>query len=798
MEEPYVSEMIEKVFGEYRDQHKDILKKYKNAIRNYTGTKYASMNRLLRSKPGYLLSTYKHYKSIPDTFAALKKTKEYNKDLFAFFKELPPFIPSRHLILYRSVKNNIVEQLDKSGAHKDKAFTSVSTNLFNTMTMNVFNDDKNKYIPLRIHLLPGIEYKLFPINTISLVQEEEEILFAPPVKYYLCPHYIDYRLRINEEGESIRDCILIPDEPRYKKLLKDQKWLDKWSAIIAQEESYMFKDINTTNIGAIYPSTNTEHYKGVYIFKFIQQIEYLIDTYISRIQHYNDENAFPDINADIQKIYSNVMDSIFNVRIKGEIQAQLYHYLEALNASIVKNVVPKSKFLAYGEWMKAVGATHHRGGAGSITRVAPDDSEVRDILRHIVADDSVNAMLNEWIHKIQQFLIHFNIPVKEVFELPHWFYAINICGYIPIDSASDLNNEIVTQREKLTVIYRFAMKFSGLLWHYYIGNPTAQLPTLINHNAMSLKMKVLLNSYNVQYTENDVTNRELLKNKYLSDPKLSSIFRDFTKPMSGSDLEIYKHDRITQNKPRHISVDALIEPLSEKEKAVLQDTTLVQRGITAFRLRGIRHIGELPWITGSALYKVKENSPFYKLAEKNNKDILSGVSGSTQLMLELAKFFNMNERNVLLALLPWMYIHQDHSLFEMLLVSKTYIPHYEISISDREYIRSLNYTHGGYISTVTSKDINHQLKKLQALLSNLPDGVELSKSIKHELDITSKLIEKIEIEKPATARATATATRSNRNTSESNIELVALRAYKFPDMDGFDYAKILGLQAPYG
>jgi len=167
-------------------------------------------------------------------------------------------------------------------------------------------------------------------------------------------------------------------------------------------------------------------------------------------------------------------------------------------------------------------------------------------------------------------------------------------------------------------------------------------------------------------------------------------------------------------------------------------------------------------------------------------------------MLELAKFFNMNERNVLLALLPWMYIHQDHSLFEMLLVSKTYIPHYEISISDREYIRSLNYTHGGYISTVTSKDINHQLKKLQALLSNLPDGVELSKSIKHELDITSKLIEKIEIEKPATARATATATRSNRNTSESNIELVALRAYKFPDMDGFDYAKILGLQAPYG
>lgn len=797
MEEPYASEMIERVFGEYRNQNQHLIDKYEMSIKTYTGTEFKEMNLLLRNKPAYLLSTYKNLKSLPDTVTAFKETRTFNKSLKAFFKELPPFIPTSHLILYRYIQTSVLNK--NKDLFKDDAFTSISTNVLNTLQKIMVNDAEDMYTPLRIHLLPGIEYKLCPIDKISLVPEEDEILFAPHVKYYLCKHYVDYSLRVNNDGESIRDFILIPNEKRYTDLLEKKGWLQKWTNMITLEESYVFKAINKEQL--VFPETTHNYYTNTYIFKFIQEIEYLIQKNISRITEYNNENAFPDINTEIQKIYLKITSSIDPEFT--QYKRTLHYYLESLDESIVKTVVPKSKFSAYGEWMKAVGATHHQGGAGSITRVAPDDSEVRDLLKHIVADNSINKMLNEWIHKIQQFLIHFNIPVKEVFELPHWFYAINICGYIPIDSASDLNNEIVTQREKLTVIYRFAMKFSGLLWHYYIGNPTAQLPTLINHNAMSLKMKVLLNSYNVQYTENDVANRELLKNKYLSDPKLSSIFRDFTKPMPGSDLEIYKHDRITQNKPRHISVDALIEPLSEKEKAVLQDTTLVQRGITAFRLRGIRHIGELPWITGSALYKVKENGPFYKLAERNHKDILSGVSGSTQLMLELAKFFNMNERKVLLALLPWMYIHQDHSLFEMLLVSKTYIPHYEISISDREYIRSLNYTHGGYKTILshhrhTSKeiniDINHHLKELQALLSNLPDGAELSKSIKHELDKTSKLIEKIEKEKPATA----THTRSLRNTTESHIELTALRAYKFPDMDGFDYAKILGLQAPYG
>jgi len=807
MEEPYVyvSEMIDQVFGEYRDKHEDLLKKYESAIRNYTGTKYASMNRLLRSKPGYLLSTYKHYKSIPDTVAALKKTEELNKNLLAFFKELPPFIPSCHLIVYRSVKNNIVEQLDKKGTHTDTAFTSVSTNLFNTMTMNVFNDDKNTFIPLRIHLLPGIEYNLFPINKISLVPEEEEILFAPPIKYYLCKHYVDYRLRINEEGESIRDCILIPDEPRYKKLLKDQKWLDKWSSIIAQEETYMFKDINTANIGAIYPSTNTENYKGVFIFKFIQQIEYLIDMYISRIHHYNDENAFQDINVDIQKIYSKVVNSIYDARIKGEVEAQLSHYLEALNASIVKTAVPKSKFSAYGEWMKAVAVTKKRhGGAGTRNIVVPDDPyyELNNILTHIVKDASINAMLDGWIKKIRDFLLHYGIPIDKVFELQPWFYDINICGYKPIRGAEDLDaSKIETQREKVTLIYRFAMKFSGLLWHHVInGDNITQLPVFMNKEVLNARMKHILEKHGkIPSHSGFVGNKQMLKEVYDGDRKLHRIYREFTIPNAVPTEEMYKKDRVSQTHAHYIQRGHLIEPLSASEESILQKTnSLFKRGITAIRLRNVPTGDKLPWITGSALYKVKRDSPFAKMAHTYRKAVLTGPSGSTQLMLEFAKMFNMDERKVVLSLIPWMYIHQDHSIFEILLVANNYIGGYELTNDDQDYIKSLEGAkphYGG--ATQRSRPVSatpaahrisynvalkNVLRELKPIIDNAPPGNKLTKEVRDTLRNTQELLNSIE--HPII-------------TSENPMAIEAFMAYKFPDMDGVDYARLFGMQTPF-
>ena len=82
----------------------------------------------------------------------------------------------------------------------------------------------------------------------------------------------------------------------------------------------------------------------------------------------------------------------------------------------------------------------------------------------------------------------------------------------------------------------------------------------------------------------------------------------------------------------------------------------------------------LPWISGKMSSTLNKESPFYKiLTHKKGMNLLTGISGTTARMLQSYKYlgFTSNEDllNFRLALIGWMVLGEDHSLYEILMGS---------------------------------------------------------------------------------------------------------------------------------
>ena len=82
--------------------------------------------------------------------------------------------------------------------------------------------------------------------------------------------------------------------------------------------------------------------------------------------------------------------------------------------------------------------------------------------------------------------------------------------------------------------------------------------------------------------------------------------------------------------------------------------------------------GKLPWECGYLSKKINPGHMYIRIAQKCNRHILLGPSGTTEFMLNVAEIFGVDLRIMTLACIAWMYIARDHALFDMMIVANTF------------------------------------------------------------------------------------------------------------------------------
>jgi len=337
---------IDHVFGEHIDLFEKSLTTleldaFTGAITNYTDTDGSQdMNRVLRAPVKSMFSS---------TDPLVRKNI---KIITNGFKKMKPFVCNQHLILYRKIRDKYFEKLSSGNRTIiDKGFTSTSISAEFPMvyehpeSYTLKNKDESFGQLLRLHLLPNIEYKLLPINKYSLVEEEEEILFAPGIKYYLCD---DKNAHLLELKYIVRDCIIVPDEPRYTQLFDNRDWVKHWSNMIYTENRILFGNKSVNGYNFIYTSL---------ILKFLNEIEYILHKNISEITHFdNNTLAFPGLVKQIDTLLFMMQSE------EGDNEKPMRELVDSYIQRIKESADLKSiVFLTYKELNYAL---KHRGGGG--------------------------------------------------------------------------------------------------------------------------------------------------------------------------------------------------------------------------------------------------------------------------------------------------------------------------------------------------------------------------------------------------------------------------------------------------
>lgn len=306
------------------------------------------------------------------------------------------------------------------------------------------------------------------------------------------------------------------------------------------------------------------------------------------------------------------------------------------------------------------------------------EAEKQIAYRTIASNAYIMNTLREFFKRIFLFVAAF-VPGNEIHNILHHDQPRLMAGWIPIETDDDINyllSEECTQRELLTSIYRLAIHLPRIIWDFVIqrGDAIDILKACpLDYDVLKRKMSAILYQYNLlEDNMSDVQMLQILQELYLESQDdvfhRRQLMYAFTTPHGHNPIQVFKNSRVLLSDVERqfmfpVSAASLVEPLSLKESVVMN----VPEGYT----------GILPWITGNMIYGVGINTMFHKYTTKHNKEFATGVSGSTQVMLECASIFGIDVRSVFLALLPWMDISsmtKDHTVFEIVLAAQPHLP----------------------------------------------------------------------------------------------------------------------------
>ena len=339
---------MDKVFGRYLEEYLPI--PVMAAMTEYTGSAYEQMNRITRygklrnviaplskgQREDGLTTVRDKLQDITENIARINVIKEY-------FKESTPYVPLARIILYRRIQSGAIHKLKKEKTLIDKGFTSTTMSLYVAPSIGTVDTGKGGYT-VRLHMLPGIPYKLYPVKYQSAVKFEEEVLFDLNMKYYLCePVHKMQIVETDHKCVDVLDCIFIPSEYSY---LLEGEWYKHWCSIINAENKYVFNDILTTNC----------YRYDKYVFHFIQEIEYLMQKTIWKNREYTNKPLFqPDAFDAIANLLKEGYENTSTTR-----QLTEDPYLKSTTDNIVRRCMefaeklPKNHFRYTNDWLNFI------------------------------------------------------------------------------------------------------------------------------------------------------------------------------------------------------------------------------------------------------------------------------------------------------------------------------------------------------------------------------------------------------------------------------------------------------------
>jgi hypothetical protein len=148
--------------------------------------------------------------------------------------------------------------------------------------------------------------------------------------------------------------------------------------------------------------------------------------------------------------------------------------------------------------------------------------------------------------------------------------------------------------------------------------------------------------------------------------------------------------------PKPLTDADIVPQLGELEKAFSQKYPYPPAQSTQAATpsaMGAQATTSISWITGKDCTIPNKDSIYFKYFERYNKPMMTGPSGTTDLILSIINYFPMSlyeKQYILLGLIVWMLVPPDHSLFEILSVASDHgVVDYDPSENEYEYVRSM-------------------------------------------------------------------------------------------------------------
>ena len=309
----------------------------------------------------------------------------------------------------------------------------------------------------------------------------------------------------------------------------------------------------------------------------------------------------------------------------------------------------------------------------------------------IISSKTITDDLKSILHKIHHLLLMVDAENYE-----HYFNTMqganehNCFGFLQITGKESVETllaqpHIGIQRVLLTTIYRFSRNLYRVLWKILSVIFTEEKPD---------KRKQLINQVgqiiNIQVLE-DHMDYVMLKHG-IERYQPSDIFTDFAKYFDSTKCNEFYHmygyptiaTSISQpDRPNAVDVFTSYQPLFRVPKKDYEKNSY--SGVEKAKCSPFHNIEAVflgtnefvQFVTGKGLYNIDTESYFYTYFKEFNKTFITGPSCTMQMMMETARYLNGSLYSMFLGCIPWMYIPEDHSLFEMFLTGAPYLQHTE-------------------------------------------------------------------------------------------------------------------------
>lgn len=265
-------------------------------------------------------------------------------------------------------------------------------------------------------------------------------------------------------------------------------------------------------------------------------------------------------------------------------------------------------------------------------------------------------------------------------------------------------------RECFTLIFNFGLKGSHIIMTLIINEDfriKIDSNVLNNEDLMRrldrLKLLTGINDINIlQKFVSDMKSKDMLPNMFASfakdGPILASKGKDDIPFIEETRTKLKFHNKYSKPLLPY-SKDTIYPELSNREKKWLELNDYSEDNIA--------------WISGCEYYIINNNCFYKKTADYFNQLTLSGLSGTTDLVLDVMLLFNKFDLDKsIYACILWMCCGSvvDHTVFEILIATIPYGSDYSIDIDALEYCKFKDWTIYNYDEN--AHDIKQVHKKI--------------------------------------------------------------------------------------